>query len=634
MLPARLACLCEIAPWTRVRAHLLALLGAGLLTLSACGGGGGGGSAGGNDDDTAACTSSTCGEIVIGLTDADGDFLSYAVDVVSIELEKANGAVVETLPTRQRVDFADLVDVTELVTSATVPNGVYVRATVRLDYSTAEVTVEQGGLPVEATVVDAGGAALGVVDVELTLDNANHVAVAPGVPALLQLDFDLAATHEVDLTTVPATATADPVLVASIEPLDAREFRVRGPLVSVDETAGSYLIDLRPFNHPSARLGRLEVLTTADTRFEVDGVALDQAAALAAMAALGANAPTAAHGVYDVEAREFTADRVLAGDSVPGVRFDGVIGNVMARSTDTLTVRGGTFVRTDGGTRFARGEITVLLGPDTLVTQDGGGGAPLGLEAISIGQRIHALGEASGSDDGPTLDATAGRVRLHLTHVSGAVVDALPGQVTVDLFAIDGRDPMAFDFAGTGVAPASDADPDAYEIATGVLDVTAFTAGDPMRAFGFVAPFGAAPPDFEGRTLVSFDALRALLGVGWGLEGTTAPFLSMGADGFVLDPANAALGLRHHLKVGPWVQDITLLASPVTIAPATEGRTLYAVARFRRVEMYRDFAEFADRVAELLGSGAAMHGLHARGQFDAGATTLAANYVAVSFTAP
>mgnify|MGYP003346898486 CR=1 FL=1 len=34
------------------------------------------------------------GEVVIGLTDAEGDFISYTVDIVSIKLTKASGAVV------------------------------------------------------------------------------------------------------------------------------------------------------------------------------------------------------------------------------------------------------------------------------------------------------------------------------------------------------------------------------------------------------------------------------------------------------------------------------------------------------------------------------------------------------------
>lgn len=620
--------LCETAPWTRVRVLLWTFLASMLYALAGCGGGSGGGAAA--EDPPAGCAADTCGEVRIALTDAEGDFLSYAVDVVSIRLERANGDVVETLPVRQRVDFADLVDVTEFATAATIPNGRYVRATLRLDYTNADVSVEVGGAPAEATVVDESGAPLGVVDVDVELDNANHVVVAPGVPALLQLDFDLAASHTVDLTTMPVTAVADPVLIASIEPLDEREFRARGPLVRVDEGAGSYVVDLRPFNHPNAALGRLTVLTTPATTFEVDGVALDQASGLAAMADLGPAAPTVAHGVYDVAARSFTADRVLAGDSVPGAGFDAVIGNVMARAGDALTVRGGTVIRRDDRVVFVRGDITVQVGPGTGVSKVGGGGEPLGTEAISVGQRIVALGAVTGLDNdasSPTLDATAGRVRLHRTRVSGTVASALPGMLTMDLFAIDGRNPEAFDFSGTGVSADADADPGAYEIATGVLDVAGFAPGDPAAALGFVTPFGAAPPDFEARTLVRFDEIRAMLGVGWGLGGTAAPFLSMGPDGFVLDPANPELGERRYLKIGGRLIDITTLPSPLTVAP-TDGRPrVYAVALFRRVEVYRDFAVFAERVATLLGGGSTLRALHARGQYAADGVTLEANCV-------
>ena len=64
------------------------------------------------------CDAATCGTLMVGLTDADGDFLSYSVDVVSLSLRKADGTIVQALPTRQRVDFAGLVDLTELVTAA------------------------------------------------------------------------------------------------------------------------------------------------------------------------------------------------------------------------------------------------------------------------------------------------------------------------------------------------------------------------------------------------------------------------------------------------------------------------------------------------------------------------------------
>ena len=454
------------------------------------------------------------------------------MDVVSLSLRKANGTVVQALPTRQRVDFAGLVDLTELVTAATIPNGTYVSASIRLDYANADVSVEVNGAPVAATVVDGNGQPLGVVDLDLMLDNRNHVTIAPGVPALLQLDFDLAASHEVDISSVPAIAIAQPFIVATIEPVEDKELRVRGPLVSVDTNASSYVVDLRPFNDPSSRLGRFTVHTDASTAFEIDGVEYEGAAGLATLAGKAAGTPTVAAGVLDVAARSFTASDVLAGDSVPGARFDVVIGNVIARAGDLLTVRGGTVIRRDGSVHFLRGDIDVLLGPNTIVTRDGGGRNLLRPGAISVGQRIHAYGDVTATPtvDSLTLDATAGRVRMKLTHLSGSVVSALPGQVTLDLFSIDGRRPSIFDFAGTGASAWTDADPDNYEVATGVLDVLGLTPDSPARVFGFVTPFGLAPPDFVGRTVVDVSLLRAELGVGWGASGTAAPFLSMGDD--------------------------------------------------------------------------------------------------------
>jgi hypothetical protein len=55
--------------------------------------------------------------VVIALTDAEGDFASYTVDVLSLTLTTANGAVVETLPLSTRVDFARYTDLTEFLSA-------------------------------------------------------------------------------------------------------------------------------------------------------------------------------------------------------------------------------------------------------------------------------------------------------------------------------------------------------------------------------------------------------------------------------------------------------------------------------------------------------------------------------------
>ena len=54
---------------------------------------------------------------------------------------------VETLPRTTRINFTDYVDLTELVTAATIPPATYVSGTIRLDYADAEVFVEAAGPP-------------------------------------------------------------------------------------------------------------------------------------------------------------------------------------------------------------------------------------------------------------------------------------------------------------------------------------------------------------------------------------------------------------------------------------------------------------------------------------------------------
>ena len=53
---------------------------------------------------------------------------------------------------------------------------------------------------------------------------------------------------------------------------------------------------------------------------------------------------------------------MFAGTSVPGAGVDTVIGEVVARSGDVLTVRGATVIRDSDGAHFARGNVQVTIG--------------------------------------------------------------------------------------------------------------------------------------------------------------------------------------------------------------------------------------------------------------------------------
>jgi hypothetical protein len=199
--------------------------------------------------------------------------------------------------------------------------------------------------------------------------------------------------------------------------------------------------------------------------------------------------------------------------------------------------------------------------------------------------------------------------------------------------AIDGRLPEIFDFSGTGVSSEVDAEAARYQVATGPLALEGLTAGQPAAAIGFVTPFGEAPPDFEGRTVVDVAALRAVLSLGWTMQGTNAPFTRLDGQGLVLNQANPDIGLRHHVRIGMRIVDLSQLASPVTVVPGT-GAGLYAIGGPDRVEVFGDFARFVARLSERLGAGEKARVMSASGHFDPDTFTLTARQVSVGLIPP
>ena len=149
------------------RAYGASLL-AGTLMLAGCGGGGGGGAT--QNPLPPSSTSPPAadeGELLITLTDAPGDFTTYNVVVDGVELVRANGDVVQTLPLSTTVDFAELTEVTEILTAATVPVGTYTSVSMTLDYTDAEIWVENdAGDEVPATVVDIDGEPVGTMTMD------------------------------------------------------------------------------------------------------------------------------------------------------------------------------------------------------------------------------------------------------------------------------------------------------------------------------------------------------------------------------------------------------------------------------------------------------------------------------------
>ncbi len=625
------------------RLQRLSSLLAIITLLAACSGSGTGtgtGSTATACDPADPSTSGQCGELLVAVTDADGDFVSYAVDVLSVSLDRPNGASVEMLPAATRIDFAELTTLSELLTAAFVAPGDIAGGSIRIDYTNAEIYVESGGSVVLAEAVDDTGAPLGIVDLEIRLDDRERLVITRGRTALLSIDFDLSASHEVDLSNAPVQITTRPYLSAEVRPLDEKELRVRGLLVDVDTTAGTYDIRVRPWHRRDGDFGTLTVYTTATTAFEIGDAVYTGAPGLAALEALGPGALTVAFGTLDVSTRQFTADIVHAGDSVGGDRFSAVHGNVVARSGDTLTVKGALAVHRDRPAHYRR-TVLVEIGDGTRVSKVADSQAMLDKDDISVGQRIVAFGQftnpqvASNDPLGPDvaliLDATQGRVRMLVTRLHGTVNSVVAGQLNMRLRGIDRLGIDLFDFTGTGVNATMDADPLDYEIDTSTLALDALEVGKSARVFGFVTPFGEAPPDFTGRTVVDHRDIPAALGIGWGLAGTATPFSSMNPTGLVLDMSNPQIGTRHHLLLGRELVNLFDLSGPATIAPAGT-RGLYGIWEPGHIEQFADFADFHDELLNRLGAGANAQALAAYGTFDENALTLSARKVFVHMT--
>ena len=619
------------------------------LAFAGCGGSAGTGTTSSSDPTpTAVCdpndqsTFNECGTVLLGITDADGDFLNYTVDVLSLTLETANGRVVEVMPRETRINFSDYVDVAELVTAAVVPPGTYVAGTISLDYNDAEVFVEASGAAKPAVVTDLGGTELGQTDLKIVLSNRDQLTVEKRRAHLLQLDFDLAASHLVDITPTPATAASEQFIIAEVHPVDEKDIRVRGPLIAVSEDAMSYTVAIRPFHDRDGDFGRFTVNVTGETEFEVDGNLWVGVEGLRALNAAGEGTPTVAKGTLTVAERSFTADLVLAGSSMPGHDSDAVVGNIIKRDGNFLTIRGATIIpRADAVDRRVHfhDDVVVEVGPETKVFRDGHRASDLTIGALSIGQRVTIRGhQPTPTTDAlaPQIlfDATQGAIRMHVTHISGIVNMIVPGQTDITLHSIDRRRVSVFDFSGTGPSADLDADPDNYEVSTGTLTLANFATGRPIVASGFPTAFGMAPPDFTGRALIDYSDVRSALGVGWGAAGTIAPFVSMGSDGLVLDNQNGDIDQRHYIKQGPVLIDLTALDSNTTIVPRESDRMLFSIKSLDSLRLYSDWDDFVDDLSLSLDGATTARSMHAYGNYDVDSNVFTAYKLGVHLLQP
>ncbi len=603
------------------RVMLKGVFGILIIFLIFLGGCGGGGSTVANGDRQ--------GQVIVSLTDAEGDFVTYTVDVVQLNLTRADGSLVETLPMTTRVDFAQYTDLTEFVTAATIPSGWYTKATAVLDFSNADIRVENDiGETVSVThVQDADGNPVQQVEMSVHLVDRNGLLIKPGMPSHLTLDFDLKASNQVEFDqSGNVTVTVEPVLIADVDVQTNKMHRLRGPLRSVDTQHGFFSVLLRPFwtamGPGHAKFGTLQVHVDDTTGYEIDGAVLKGQAGLEALAGVDPLTGVIVYGDLDVIQRKFQARQVWAGSSVPGGSLDGVAGHVVARSADTLTVQGAVLMRNDLTAVFFD-TITVKLGAGTRVSRQLSDSDET-IDSISVGQKVLALGLMD--LDSKSLDATEGYARLMLTTAKGHV-EAVDDPLVVGLTGFGGLPVQRFDFSGTGAE--YDADPENYTIDLNGLDLQFIAVSDPVKARGFVAPFGhsAQSADFTALTVIDVAQVAGIIHVEW-LPESEFSFEEISDQGLVLDLSEA--GRFHHLCRAGVVTDLKDIVGPVQIVADDDTDGVYITNVDGIHELYFDFAAFVDSLQNALESGLKVVRLKARGRFNDSTATLEAFRITLS----
>ncbi|MEO1573874.1 MAG: DUF4382 domain-containing protein [Pseudomonadota bacterium] len=598
------------------------LVAAGALSLAACGGGGGGG---GSTDLSAPApppSPDPTGTAIIGLTDAPGDFLSYQVTVTGLQFERANGAIIEVLPESTTVDFAQYVETTELLTAASLPAGAYRSVTLGLDYSAAQILVEaDDGSAVAATVVDNLGAPVAFSEVTVNFENDRGFVITANTAANVTLDFDLEASHKVELLDSPPTATFDGVLTADTLLEFPKPRRARGLLQSVDTAASTLTMKVRPFFQPRGDFGEVTLNTLDTTEFEIDETAFIGSAGLEALALLDVNTPVLAMAQFNTDTRQFDVTELLAGSSVPWTDADIARGTIIARSGDTLTLRGATLVRKSMMVTF-NDTLNVTIGPDTQLRQVGSELLDLTPADLSVGQSVTVHGDMS--DD--TLVADEGLVRVRYASLSGTVTAVAP--LAVDLSSYNARRPALYDFTGTGLDAANDADPDSYDIDTGSLAVSTLAPGTPVRVLGLVQPFGTAPADFVARSVVNLSAAPAQIRVRWRDEAGADVLLDAGDSALTFALAEETLTGVRYVRRGGVFEDLLERGDSLTFMPTISGRGVYSLRMDGEQTVYTAFSDFAEALVAAMDGTRAIERIRATAM-ETDATTFEARQILI-----
>lgn len=457
------------------------------------------------------------------------EYAAYVVTIDSITLTRSDGIVVTAVATPEVVDLTQIHKVAELWSSQAVPDGTYVAATITLDYTDAVIAVKVGDAPVTATVLDlATKTTPTTYAVTVLFDKLTQPTITPTYAStsaqLMAVDFDLPASGVVDLSTSPPTVYVRPFMTIGHRPSDTKLIRVRGPLANSSTDVDSYTAYIRPFYDEANNIGQLTLFSQPNTVYTLNGQMYVGNSGLNALSVLSAGSTmTAGYTTFQPDynpsngayAGRFNLQYVVAGSTLEDVYTEGITGDVVARTGDTLTLRNATLILTTAdtfsycvppsptlATNCEVSDAEVLLGPGTLVTADDNPKLTgLTQNSIAVGDHITARGIYSATSAGEAvIDSTGtsatntGSVRLQPNELFGTLVSSTAGSLVMDVSSINDWPVSTYNFAGNG---ATTPVPTAFSVDTEGLTLPVGTVpGDPIWVSGYASSYGTAPPDW------------------------------------------------------------------------------------------------------------------------------------------
>jgi hypothetical protein len=536
------------------------------------------------------------GTVVVTVSADPGPFTAYVADITAITLVQANGTSFGLSYSNgfgKTVDFAKLGDTIELFGAPAVIQGTYTTATISLNYAAgvsangiaAQIFVDVNGTSEPATLVDATGATPGSVSYTVRFDPA-HPLVVGSTAAHLDLHFDMNASSTVSAL----NATVRPFLTPSTEPVLNKTLHTRGEFVTTDKTNSNFTINSVAFfdspSYSTAPLGAIQVQTTAQTTYNVNGSVYTGADGLTALNTLPINTIISAYGSPgDITGQKpiINATEVYAGIAAENVLQARMTGTVASRSGNTLHIHNAELIAADNLIVTAYGittpshilvrffnDVAVTVDDNTVVRVDRQPDVASSLALISVGQQVELTGKLNVDTSGTTsIDSTGangGLVRLTPTTAWVDINSATAGSATGLLLTVGGVGPLSLTYAGTGSAASQDTNYQAYKINTGTADLTADAGSTiPWRFDGTVTPFGSAPPDFTATAQTAGTSTEQVLEIDWTGSGTISPLLAYSNAGLVVDLANANLGTYHVIRTGPTAIDLKTLGVNPTI---------------------------------------------------------------------